>query len=343
MQSTNANALTPPKVLASAACGFLEQIQKHNGDVDRILGNATVRTTDLDNPINEINLNQHCLMFEEAAKITGYDNFGLRFGDQFQPEQLGPIGYAAITSPTLSSALQNMERYFCAHQGKTSFGLIQDSDILWLSYRILDPRIEYRRQDAELSLGMFRNIFRRALGPGWAPLEIRFEHAAPDKPHEHETIFGAPVKFGSRTNAIAFRRKCLDATMPGQDPYLFALIEAFLQSRSQIQTSAEDFACVVRNQIKLHLGDSPPTLCMIAKTLGYAEHAFHKELKESGLNYNDLLRAARKELALHYIINRDIPLTDVAYCLGYSELSAFSRAFRSWTGMSPQRYRRQNQ
>ena len=69
-----------------------------------------------------------------------------------------------------------MENYFPAHQGKTSFSLFQDDGIMWLQYNILDPRIKYKRQDAELSLGMFCNIFKAAHGKNWAPLEIRFEH-----------------------------------------------------------------------------------------------------------------------------------------------------------------------
>ncbi len=68
--------------------------------------------------------------------------------------------------------------------------------------------------------------------------------------------------------------------------------------------------------------------------------ALQRQLKEIGVTYNDIVRSAREELALHYMKNSDMPLTDVALCLGYSELSAFSRAFRNWTGMSPHRFRR---
>jgi AraC-like DNA-binding protein len=332
---------SPPKVLAYAANGVLEKIKLHGGDPDSILGNATINTSDLSNPLNEINLNQYCLLFEEAAKNTGHDSFGLDFGAQFQPEQLGAIGYAAIASPTLSAALRNMEYYFSVHQGQSSFGLIQEEDVIWLSYRILDERIRHRRQDAELSIGMFRNIFRRALGADWAPLEIRFEHEKPENFTEHEKIFNAPIMFGRRTNAFAFRRSDLAKKMPDQDPYLFAIIEGFLKSRSKLSTSIEDFATVVRNQIKLHLGDCALNLTTIAKIMGYTESSFQKELKETGVNFNDLLRAARQELALHYIKDKNIPLTEVAFLLGYSELSAFSRAFRAWTGLSPQLYRRQ--
>lgn len=333
-------SLKPPTVLASAASGVVERITADGGDADRIFGQTNIQTSDLETPINELNLIQFCRLFEEAARQTGNDNFGLKFGDEFKPKRLGALGYAAISSPTLSAALRNMETYFSAHQSQTSFGLLQDSDLLWLSYRIYDSRIENRRQDAELSLGVFCNVFRHCLGPDWAPLEIRFEHQAPEQPSEHERRFNAPVRFGRRTNAIAFRRSDLDARMPSQDPYLFSVIEPFLKSRCELSSDPEAFAEVVRNQIKLNLGDMPPTLSEIASVLGLTEPSFQRRLREHKLTFVDLLKAARQELALHYLQDPDVQLTEVAYLLGYSELSAFSRAFRAWAGMSPQRYRR---
>lgn len=334
------NSLDPPQVLASAASGVVDLIERHGGDVDAIFGRAKISTGDVEDPFNELSLQKYCQLFDEAARQTGDENFGLHFGDQFQPRQLGAIGYAAISSPTLAAALRNMETYFPAHQGQTSFGLLRDGDILWLSYRIYDPRIENRRQDAELSLGMFRNILRNALGPDWAPLEVRFEHERRGNGDAHERTFGAPVRFGRRTNAIAFHRSSLNTRMPEQDPYLFSVVEHFLKSRHGSRGDIGDFTTVVCNQIKLILGDTTPGQTEIARILGLTKSRFRRELKKHGLAFQDLLRAARQDLALHYMNDPDMPLTDVAYSLGYSELSAFSRAFRNWTGMSPQRYRR---
>ncbi len=337
-----APGVRPAKVLAAAATGTVELFQKYGGDPDRIFGRAGLRIDDLSSPLDELNLQQYCNLFQEAALATGNSNIGLEFGQNFSPKQLGMLGYAAISSPTLAAALRNLERFFPAHQGQTSFGLIQDRDILWLSYRIYDPRITNRRQDAELSLGMFCNVFKEAHGADWAPLEIRFEHNKPDGSAEHEMRFGAPVEFGHPSNAIAFRRRDLDALMPNQDPYLASVVEPFLQGRCETQSNPEDFALAVRNEVKLHLGEKLPSVADISRLFGVSEPAFHKQLRAHGLSFGDILKAARHELALHYIADPDLPLTEIAYRLGYSELSAFSRAFRNWTGMSPQRYRRQS-
>lgn len=332
--------MEPSRVLASAADGVVHKIDASGGDVDSIFGCANIRPRDLDNPFNELDLAKFCALFEQSALQTGNEQFGLEFGADFQPRQLGAIGFAAISSPTLSAALRNVQTYFPAHQGQSSFKLIQSADMLRLTYKILDPRISDKRQDAELSMGMFLNIFRHALGKRWHPLEVWFEHEKMTDCCAHESVFGSPVGFGRSTNALAFRRSDLDTFMPESDPYLFSIIESFLKTRQSLKGNAVDFATLVRSQIKLQLGEVPLTLAEVASMLDLSIYEFQRQLAEHGLSFRDLLSAAREELALHLLADESLPLTEVAAAVGYSELSAFSRAFRKWTGMNPQRYRR---
>jgi hypothetical protein len=110
----------------------------------------------------------------------------------------------------------------CRHQQNTTMALRQERDLFYLDYQITDGRISRRRQDAELSLGMFCNIFYHCHGRQWTPLEIHFEHPRPLEGREHETLFGAPVFFAQPTNSIVFRGRDLDAPMPEPDSYLFS-------------------------------------------------------------------------------------------------------------------------
>lgn len=328
-----------PKVLAAAANGVVDLIGRHGGDVDAIFGRAGLDTGELDSPYNELNLRQYCALFEEAATQTGNDNFGLHFGHRFAPRRLGAIGYVAISSPTLAAGIRNLVRYFPAHQDDSVLSLECDDDVVWLHYQIIHPQITGRRQDAELSLGMFCNIFWHAVGERWRPLEISFEHGPPDGRSEHEARFGAPVKFGQRTNSIAFQRRDLDAPIRDSDPYLLSVIEPLLAQRRQMRGGPGDFVERLRARIRLRLGQSSLSLCRVAEELDMSPGALQRRLREHGLAFQDMVRASRRDLALRYVRHGDMALTDVALALGYSEQSAFSRAFRAWTGMSPRRYR----
>ena len=327
------------KVLAAAADGVVDLIARHNGDIDSIFGTAGLEIREIDSPFNEINLSQYCALFEEAAARTGNDNFGLSFGQRFEPRRLGAIGRLAVHSPTMAAAIGNFVRYFPAHQDHSILTLEDDGGLMWLHYQIIHPRIGRRRQDAELSLGMFCNIFWHGLGPGWQPMEIHFEHPRSDGHVEHETCFRAPVRFGQRSNSIAFCKRDLDAVMPTSDPYLLSVIERFLVERQALRSEPEDLVGALRARIRIRLGGKAPTLSEFGKEFGVSARTMQRRLRDCGVSFHDLLRGARRELALSYVRDTDIALTDVALALGYSEHSAFTRAFRAWTGLSPQRYR----
>jgi len=331
-----------PYVLASAASGVMQLIEHQGGDVDSIFGRARIDTARLDSPLNELSLKQYCCLFEEAARQTQYDNFGLRFGNGFLPRQLGALGYISITSPTMAAALRNLSYYFPAHQQNSTLAIRQERDLLRLDYQITDGRIVNRRQDAELSLGMFCNIFRNCHGSRWTPVEIHFEHPAPIDGREHEDSFGAPVFFSQPTNSIVFRRGDLDAVMPEHDPYLFSLIEPFLRGRQARQGRHDDLIGLVRHQIEAQFSGGNPQLAGVAAALGMTSWTLQRRLRDQDVCFADLVRAVRRDLALRHVSEPHIPLTEVAFLLGYSELSAFSRAFRQWTGMAPARYRRRH-
>jgi len=329
-----------PHVLASAASGVIGMIDGYGGDVDRIFGRAHLDAEMLDSPLNELCLRQYCRLFEEAARDTQYDNFGLRFGYAFKPEQLGALGYLAINSPTLKAALRNLADYFPAHQQNSTFAMHHEKGLVRLDYQITDGRIMERRQDAELSLGMFCNIFRHCLGQRWRPIQVRFEHPEPIDRGEHETLFDAPVYFSQPTNSLLFRRTDLDSVMPGHDSYLFSLIEVMLRAKNQRSRDTDDLISQVRHRIEEQFRDGSPQLGAVASKLGTTSWTLQRRLRELNVTFNDLVRNVRRDLAMNFVSEPHIPLTEVALLLGYSELSALSRAFRHWTGMAPATYRR---
>lgn len=339
MQRQNGGDGFASMVLAAAANGIEQMIHVYRGDIDGIFGRANLNTREIASPYNELSLKQYCCLFEEAARQTGNGNFGLRFGNGFMPERLGAIGYIAVNSPTMSSALRNLVYYFPAHQDHTTLTLSEDEGTVRLNYQIADQEISCRRQDAELSLGMFCNIFKHCLGACWAPLEIHFEHSLPYSGNEHEVLFGAPVLFGQRTNSIVFRQRDWDAVMPDADPFLFAVVEPILAERRSLRFDPEYFVRMLKERIRLRLGAGDLSLAGVAEEMGMSSSALQRRLKGHSMSFKGLVRAARQELALRYVGGSDVCFTELALALGYSEQSAFSRAFRQWTGMSPRCYR----
>ncbi|MGE0808132.1 MAG: AraC family transcriptional regulator [Burkholderiaceae bacterium] len=288
----------------------------------------------LSDPRWPLDLASYCALMECAARDTGDFHFGLRFGQDFQPERLGLIGELALASPTLGAALFNLARFFPYHQQVTESCLHHEDGMLKLEYRILDGGIMERRQDAELTMGMFRNVVCRCIGSGWSPEQVHFEHPAPPDAHEHERMFGSSIYFGQRTNALVWRATELDRPMPGSDPLRMArLRDELVRLAGGIgQISVVDR---VRGEIRSTLNTGAPHIESVAAAMGVARWTLQRRLAAGGYTFSDLVEEVRRAVAMQYLREPYLPVADVATLLGYSETSAFTRSCTRWFGACP--------
>lgn len=325
-------------ILAAAANGVRGFIASQGGQPDDVFIRVGVDERQLTDPKLALDLGAYVGMMEEAASETRNDNFGLWYGQQFQPAMLGLIGEIALASPTLGAAVANLAELFPYHQQATETRLSRDGDLLRLEYRILDGCILERRQDAELTMGMFANVFRYCLGADWAPEEVHCEHPKPEGWREHERAFGAPVHFGQRGNAVVFRNKDLHRAMPQGDLGRLTRLRDELV-RVAGGTGAVGFLDRVKGEVRSRLPDGAPTVEQVAEALGLARWTLQRRLTAHGLSYSDVIDQVRRDLAVLHLRHRHVAVADIGFLLGYSEVSAFSRAFSRWFGQSPQAYR----
>jgi len=325
-------------VLAAATTGFSEFTVRNGGVPERILCRVGVRENQLTNLNEPIDLGSYVRMLEVAAVDTGNDNFGLWYGQQFKPEFLGLIGAVAICSPTLGAALANMARFFPYHQQATHTAFSCQGEFARLEYQIMDGSILNRRQDAELTLGMFANVLRHCLGPAWTPEVVQFEHPMPGEWREHRQAFAAPVLFGQRTNAMIFRSDRLRQLMPQGN---LRRANACGQELMKISGDAGALSLLnrVKGEIRHYLPEGVPSIESVADSVGMPRWTLQRRLGNYGLSFSDVIDLVRRELAETHVRQSFTRLNDISEILGYSELSAFSRAFRRWFGVSPQRYR----
>lgn len=329
-----------PGVLASAATGIVDYIERCGGDVDRIFGNAHILPDMAGSPTLKLRLSDFCRLFEESARRTDNGNFGLWFGNQFQPRDLGMWGYAAVSAPTLGAALECLVGLFRFHQESSVMRWrIDDDGLVRLEYQITEPSIVERRQDAELSLGMFLNVLRECCGNNWSPEEVHFEHPKPECAREHEDAFGAPVYFSQRTNALLFAPDSLARPMPAGDLQLMAIMQTCLEQLGSRPSQDQLLLDRMRTAVRMRLPEGCPSLKQIADELRAPLSVIHRDLGAAGLTYKELVEDIRRDLALSYARQQHLPFSEIALLLGYSELSAFSRAFRRWTGAAPRTYR----
>jgi AraC-like DNA-binding protein len=326
-------------VLSAAASGLDAFITQHGGDLDQVFGRAGIDPEQLAHPTLSLALPNYCQVLEEAARQTGCEHFGLRYGQQFKPQALGLLGYVGLCSPTLEAALANFAQAFPFHQHNTLIQLVDDGDCYRFDYRITHASIRERRHDAELTMGMAMNLVQHVLGPGWHPRHVMFEHHCPDSGEQHREVFGADVTFDQPCNALLIPKGDIAGRpMPGNDPVLLMLVKDAIRQLSG-QPADDGLLGRVEAAIAHQLPGGEPCLDAVALAVDLGPTALQRRLRDQGCCFTQLVERVRQRLAQRYLREGLTSVTRLAGLLGYSETSAFSRAFRRWHGVSPRQWR----
>ena len=342
MTSRAPSVRSGPMISSAAAVGLAEAIEAAGRDAEDVLRSVGLDRAAVTDRQGFFPAAAFTLALEEAARVTNDDCFGLHFGERYHPKDIGALVYVVLNSPTIAVAFQNVARYLRIHNEAVAVSFVQSDGHAYLHHHVRGVPLQRARQHEECALTIGIAIIRMMAGSEWRPVEVQFEHEAPPRTNEHARIFGAPVLFGCDGNVIVIEREFCDRQVPTADRRLYPILEDYLERQLENRPTENRFIVSVRTAIGNAMKDGEPKVTQVAVALGVSVRTLQRRLGESGVDYRALVDDIRHELALRYLRDRRHTLSDVAYLLGYSEISAFSRAFRRWTGSTPSDYRRRN-
>jgi AraC-like DNA-binding protein len=326
-------------IVASAMRDPLRVAGDLGGDVRGICAAAAIDLPGLADPGSPVPLSAFVAFNQIAAHHLQAPDFGRVVGARFDFANIGEVGQAALAAPTLGAALRLMERAFIAVQGETELRLDVTGDLACLSYRILDPHIWPRNQDAELTMAVFRQLIARIAGSGWRPLELGFEHAASGAERRASGDAGCPVSYQLETNTLSFSAGLLGRPMPQRELHRYhRMFDALTATAQRIEKSAP-LAARVRRLILKRLGSDMADQTSIARDLGLSRRSLRRHLAEEGTCFATLLGECREGRAKLLLRQDSLSTSEIADRLGYSEASGFERAFLRRTGQTPAAYR----
>lgn len=329
----------PSSVLASVTLGLEEFIDEQGGRSADVLSRAGLKSGLYQTPNRHISLKHYIDSMHEAARSTGNEHFGLWFGEQFAPEGLGLFGFHAITSPDLRSAIDGMQEYFPVFQRNSLLQMEAKDGICRLEYRLLDGEIMDRCQDAELTLGMLNNVLKRAMGENWSPLEVHFQHPALVDTRQHRKAFQCDVRFRRERNVIVFRESCLDLPMPDANPMLHNVTHGSILELAGMAPQELTTVQRTKSEIIELLPNGEVSLEEVARKLNLSSRTLQRQLSAEKHSFKRLVDEVREELAVCFLNYERLRISEVAYLLGYSEVSAFTHAFMRWKNTSPSDWR----
>jgi AraC-like DNA-binding protein len=273
------------------------------------------------------------LAFRSAAAATAQPEFGLlvglRAGSRLMDRSRGPSPAAADTH--VGAALLRMIAQPAVFPN-VFLSLTVSGSTCAIGCRPLTGTIAAREQLTECAMGFAAGTLRALCGPQWRARGFHFAHAPPPEPLRHAALLQAPVEFDKAATAMFF-----DAEWLGRE----TLRHAGTASADVLQQTRDpDFAARVRALLASRDLAERPSAPDVASALGLHPRTLNRLLGKTGTGFNRMLADARFETAQRLLRDPAIPVISIAWSLGYADASAFSRAFRRWSGMTPSNWRK---
>ena len=279
-------------------------------------------------------------MLSHAAQQSGRQQLGLEMAafDGEPPQSIFSELYTY--APTLGDALRARTRYFPVSQTATTVELTQSHGIAHLSYQIRDPAVGEPLHDAAYTLGKIQRFMRRCIGPSWQLDHVTLAMPAPGGTDAYQRFFGAPVVCNAAYTGLHFPAQLLERPIRTADVQRFRNFCAQLELRMPNQATPSLLGDALRTWMSFATREGRATLEHAASDFGVTPRTLQRRLKEHNIGFQDLLAQVRMQTACHLLTESRLPVTYIAEQLGFSETSAFTRAFRSHARVSPRAFRR---
>ena len=278
-------------------------------------------------------------LLKACARQTGCPHFGLLVGQHGNAATLGAPGFLIRNAPDVVTALNEaISSLFVHDRGAVPFIEVGDKTTV-LGYAIHQSGVEGADQIGDGALAVIWNIMRGLCGSAWRPLEVRFRHDRPADVGAYRCFFQAPLRFNAAHNAVVFSTAWLGKPVQLADPLLR---QQFLQHIAEMrQYSDLEFRDRVYQALMLLLGARRCTLDDLAGHFSLHPRTLNRRLSDAGTSFRALHNEALHQTARQLLCDTGASIEGIAAMLGYSDASAFNRAFSQWEGVPPARWRKQ--
>jgi AraC-like DNA-binding protein len=274
-----------------------------------------------------------------AVEMTGNPDIGLQAAREVVIGDYGAVEYAARSAATWGDVCAVVGRYMRLINDALNFSLHSGAD---RSFIQLKSNVELPRAAADFQSGAFFVSASHFWPPGAKPdFEAWFTHSRPNDLTEYERTFpGGVLRFDAAFNGFVFDHNYLSVPVTSADPSLHALIRQHADAMLAELPSVQSITDQVRKLITKELAGGNPTVTNIARQMPMGERTLARRLADEGTTFKELLDDLRHRLALGYVSGSLLPLSEIAFLLGFSQTAAFHRAFKRWTGETPLEYRK---
>jgi len=312
--------------------------KEKGADTDSLLQRSGLSRQQVDDPNARVDVRKQIKFLNLAAEAIGDDLLGFHLSQTFDLRTMGLLYYVLSSSNTLGEALQRAVRYSAiANDGiKLTLRERKDTDVVFEYVGI--PRRSDRHQIEFWVAGLIRAC-RQMTNRHLIPERVSFAHRRKMTP-ELRAFFGGEIKFGAHADHMMFSSSIRDVVIAGADPFLNELLVQYCEAAlGQHKARQRSFAHRVESAIAVLMPHGKAQAGEVARKLGISQRTLARRLASEGLTFSGVLQGLRYDLARRHLLDKGLSISKIAWLLGYQDVSAFTHAFRRWTGTAPRAIR----
>jgi AraC-like DNA-binding protein len=314
-------------------------LERQGIDPASVYKEAGLDSESLDNPLARLPEKESTRAWTLASERVDDPGFGLSIARVWQPGDFHALGCAFMSSTTLREALNRVVRYNAVVYELISYSLAERGDQVILSYNPVPDKLQEPPILEDTHWAIILDGCRRIYGADLDPLEVTFWHSEPQSAMDaFLTYFRCPLRFGEPVASMSFPAEVLDRQLPSANREVALALDRVL-SDYLTKLQRDDIISRTKSAISEYLPSNNVTIEMVAAALHISSRTLQRKLSADGTTFRKLAEAVRQELTESYLRDGSFTLAEISFLLGFSSPAAFSRAFKRWTGLTPQAFR----
>jgi AraC-like DNA-binding protein len=280
--------------------------------------------------------------WEVAVAQTHDQHLGLHLGEQTNISVMGLVGHLMQSCPNLEEAFKAVCNFSVLATDMFTYSISTTGDKTTLSFQPCTPWVmispDTARHAVEQAMAGTLNVFRILSGKKIFPEQVLLSYSKQKNVAEYERIFQTSIKWKATTNSLVFNRNLLTTPVVSYDESLMGVFCDLVKKRF-LELDKDTFVDKVKREVMTTFMGQIPSIESIAARFNITVRSFQRKLEEENTSYRKLCHELGKDFAATLLSDKKVKIIEVASTLGYSDAHAFQRAFKSWTGQTPSKFR----
>lgn len=320
---------------------YVSRMQARGFNAAQVLAGSGLTEADLEDAWLAPSPEAYHRVISNMLKLTGDPHLGLQIGSEYKVSDLGVLGYAALSSATLAQAREVILKYAALNEYIITPTNYIKNGVWYNQLRETFPLGELLPFAVEEFVSRMIALSRGLTGKAFRIRELQVTYPEPQPAGVYEEFFKCPCYFNQPKILVTLDKERLSDQIELADPEVFQLCEKQCQDLVKIKSDEANYSEKIKCML-LKMPGKFPFLEELAKMLNKSARTLRRQLNEEGTSYQEIIEETRKELAMQYLHHTRLTPKEISYALGYSHVSNFRRAFKSWTGKTFSEYKQEH-